>query len=135
MKYLIDTNVISETRRKRPDSGVIDFIKTCDEGSLYFSVLSLGEIAKGCEIIAQRDPEAAVSLSNWLAEVRRDFENRTLSIDVEIAEAWGRFSAIRPIPVNDGLKAATAFVHGLTLVTRNVRDFHGIDIRLINPWT
>ena len=135
MKYLIDTNVISETRRKRPDPSVIDFIKTCEEGSLYFSVLSIGEIAKGCDVIARRDPEAARSLSTWLAEIRRDFQSRTLSVDSDVAEAWGRFSAIRPLPVIDGLIAATAFVHGLTLVTRNVRDFHGIDIGLFNPWT
>ena len=94
----------------------------------------LGEIRKGIERTRPRDPIQARALEKWLAAVNKAFGDRILLIDAAIAEEWGRMNATRPLPVIDGLLAATAKSHGLTLVTRDVRDVEGLGVKILNPF-
>lgn len=134
MKYLLDTNVISEPRRKAPDPNVLAWFRKVDPGSLYISVLTLGEIAKGAESLSRRDPANGNSLLAWLGGLRHLYADRLIGIDGGIAERWGRLSAVRSLPVIDGLLAATALALDMTLVTRNTRDIAGTGVAVINPW-
>ena len=132
--FLLDTNVLSETRRTRPDPGVLDWLRHADDAALHISVLTLGEMAKGVALLAKRDPVAAAPLHLWLSGIRLDYAARVIPIDVEIAETWGKLNAERSLPVVDGLLAATALVHSMTLVTRKVRDVEGTGVTVVNPW-
>ncbi len=134
MKFLLDTNVVSETRRKRPDPAVLEWLAGTDPESLHVSVLTLGEIAKGATAIALRDPQAARVLNHWLEALRLHFADRILAIDDAVALRWGALSAARPLSVVDALLAATAQVHGMTLVTQNLKDLHGTGVAILNPW-
>jgi toxin FitB len=132
--FLLDTNVISELRRKRPDARVVSWLKRAEPAALFISVLTLGEIAKGAAQFAERDRAQAEILYRWLALVRTNYADRTIAVDADVSEVWGRIAAKRPMPVIDGLLAATALVRTLTLVTRNARDFADVGIRVFNPW-
>lgn len=135
MSYLIDTNVLSELRRREPNAQVVAWMQARPRQSLYLSVLSLGEIRKGIEGVA--DAAFRQALTDWLeVELRHYFVGRLLDVDTAVADRWGRVQAAsgRSLPVIDGLLAATALQHDLSLVTRNTRDFEGLGIRLINPW-
>ena len=135
MSYLIDTNVLSELRRKQPDPKVVAWMQARPSPTLFLSLLTLGEIRKGIEGVA--DGARKQSLIDWLeVELPRYFVGRLLDIDAQVADRWGRLmaSAGRPLPAIDGLLAATALQHDLTLVTRNTKDFAGLDLALINPW-
>jgi toxin FitB len=132
--FLLDTNVISEVRRRRPDARVVSWLKRVDPSALSISVLTLGEIAKGAARYATRDRAQATIYYEWLALVRSNYADRTIGIDADIAEAWGRLAAKRPLPVIDGLLAATALIRGLTLVTRNVNDVADLGVAVLNPW-
>lgn len=135
MSYLIDTNVLSELRRREPNAQVVAWMQARPRQSLYLSVLSLGEIRKGIEGVA--DPAFRQTLTDWLeVELRHYFVGRLLDIDETVADRWGRVQAAsgRSLPVIDGLLAASALQHDLSLVTRNTRDFEGLGVRLINPW-
>lgn len=135
MSYLVDTNVLSELRSRKPDANVVAWMQARPRQSLYLSVLSLGEIRKGIEGVA--DPSFRQTLTDWLeVELPNYFVGRLLSIDEPVADRWGRVqaSAGRTLPVIDGLLAATALQHNLTLVTRNVKDFAGLDVQTANPW-
>ena len=134
--YLLDTNVISEIRKgRRCDPGVADWFSQSNEEDLYLSVLVLGEIRRGIELARQRrDFQQADTLEYWLGEVISRFPDRIRSVDSEVTDAWGRLSAVRPLPVIDGLLAATARAYGLTLVTRNISDVQGLDVELLNPF-
>ena len=134
MSFLLDTNVVSETRRKAPDPKVVAWVSQADPSDLFISAMTLGEIAKGVALRAKQNPAQAAGLEQWLAETRTEYANRIVAIDADIAEAWGRLDAKRNLPVVDGLLAATALVRGMTLVTRNVRDVAGAGITLLNPW-
>lgn len=134
MKYLLDTNVVSEIRRKSPDRHVASWIEAAQPGSLAISVLTLGEIAKGAQNLSRRDPATGKSLFAWLETIRSDFADRVLKIDSDVSMEWGRLCAHRQLPVIDGLLAATALVRGLTLVTRNIAGFTGTGVLLHNPW-
>ena len=134
MRYLLDTNTVSEPTRKRPDPKAAAWLRAVDQAALYVSVLTLGEIENGITKLARRNPEAASTLSVWAQVIRLDFSDRIVAIDMEIAATWGRISAERLIPVIDGLLAATALVHGMTLVSRNVRDFSNTGVTVLNPW-
>jgi hypothetical protein len=134
LSFLLDTNVVSEPRRRKPDAGVVAWLREQESDLLFVSALTLGEIALGAEGRGRRDPAVGRSLSTWLASIRTAYSDRVLPITGDIAETWGRLGARRPLPVVDGLLAATAIVHRLTLVTRNVRDFNGLDVRLLDPW-
>lgn len=135
MSYLIDTNVLSELRRKQPDPRVLAWMQARPGSALFLSVLSLGEIRKGIERVEEGARKQA--LLDWLeVELPHYFLGRLLGIDAHTADRWGRLlaSAGRPIAAIDGLLAATALRHDLTLVTRNTKDFAGLAVRLINPW-
>jgi len=135
LKYLVDTNVLSESSRRRPDAGVVAWFATVPADHLFLSVLTLGEIAKGIGRLRRRDPVSAEHLGLWIEFARRRFADRILPVDDRIAETWGRLNIVRDLPAIDGLLAATALVHGLRLVTRNVKDFVGLGVRVFDPWT
>lgn len=135
MSYLIDTNVLSELRRKQPNPQVVAWFAQRPASTLFLSVLTLGEIRKGIERI--EDPARRLTLLDWLeADLPDFFCGRILSIDGRVAERWGRLQAHagRPLPAIDSLIAATALEYGLILVTRNVRDFEGLAIEIANPF-
>jgi predicted nucleic acid-binding protein len=135
MSLLIDTNVISEVRKgARCDPKVAAWYATVEDGDLYLSALILGEIRRGIELARPRDPAKADALQAWLESVVAAFGDRVISVDVAVSDEWGRMSAIRPVPVIDGLLAATAKVHRLTLVTRNDSDVRGLGVRVLNPF-
>jgi predicted nucleic acid-binding protein len=112
----------------------MSFLSAADPETLHLSVLSLGELRKGVAHKKASDPETAGQLSIWVDGLEYSFADRVLTIDAQIARVWGELSAERPRPVIDTLLAATALVHGLTLVTRNTNDVAGIGIDVINPW-
>ncbi len=138
MSFLLDTSVISELVKPVPDNDVIDWLKRTDEASLYLSVLTIGEIEKGIAklpVSSRRE-----KLETW---VRRDladrFRERLLAIDGTVSATWGRLageaeSRGEPLPVIDGLIAATSLAHDLTVATRNIDDFERCGARCFNPW-
>lgn len=135
MSYLLDTNVISELVAAKPNRAVLEWVSSIPVSSTYLSVLTLGEIRKGIEKVS--DAKRKNKLILWLeVDLAMQFEERILEIDIKVADRWGRLQADakRSLPAIDSLIAATALHHDLTLVTRNVNDFHGIDLPMINPW-
>ena len=135
MTWLIDTNIISEVRKgPRCHPTVAAWWAGVEDRDLFLSALTLGEIRKGIEGIRPRDPAKAAALESWLTEVAEAFGPRVLGIDTAVAEAWGRISALRSVPVVDALLAATARVHDLVLVTRNTTDVEGLGVRVLNPF-
>jgi predicted nucleic acid-binding protein len=132
--YLLDTNVLSETRRKKADSGVMAFLEATDSSALYLSVFTLCELRKGIATKRRTDLTAARALAGWVEGLEFGFTNRILGIDATTARLWGDWSNDRPRPVIDTLLAATAAEHGLTLVTRNTRDISGLAVKVHNPW-
>ena len=136
MSYLIDTNVLSELRRKSPDPGVVAWFSQRPSATLFLSVLSLGEIRKGIEGVS--DSVRRQALVDWMeTDLPAFFTGRILLIDAAVADRWGRLVAAagRPLPAIDSLLAATALTHDLILVTRNVKDFAGLPVQLFNPWS
>ena len=135
MSYLVDTSVLSELRRKQPDANVVQWFSARPAGTLYLSVLTLGEIRKGVE--AMSDQNRKLPLLDWLeTDLPAFFEGRILPVDQAVAALWGHMQAKAgcPLPAIDSLLAATARHHSLMLVTRNVRDVTGLGVALINPW-
>ncbi|SFD56856.1 type II toxin-antitoxin system VapC family toxin [Streptomyces aidingensis] len=132
--YLLDTNVVSEPRKRRPDVKVVEWYRGIPEGSLFVSALLIGELRKGVENKRSRQPDAAQALEKWLTRLKREFADRVLPVTPEVAERWGEMNAHRPFPVVDGLMAATALTHNLVLVTRNIKDFAGTGVRLLDPF-
>jgi toxin FitB len=133
--YLIDTNIISEVRKDaRCDARVSAWYASIADEDLFLSTLVLGEIQKGVELARPRDAGKASVLERWLREVEAAFDGRVLGIDNAVSDQWGRMSAIRRVPVIDGLLAATALTNGLTLVTRNDRDVAGLGATVLNPF-
>jgi toxin FitB len=136
--YLLDTNVLSEGVKLRPDERVKAWADAIDDQLFHISVLTLGEIRKGIELV----PNSArrIALESWLGqELRVRFSGRILAVDQEVADRWGRIFAIaragnRVIPVIDGLLAATAMHYNLTLVTRNTKDVQLTGVPVFNPW-
>jgi hypothetical protein len=134
VQYLLDTNVLSETRKRHADERVMAFVADTDPSTLYLSVLTLGELRKGVALKQRSDPDAAASIATWVDGLEFSFADRILGIDAATARLWGELSAQRPRPAIDTLLAATAVVHGLTLVTRNTSDVQDIDVKLLNPF-
>jgi toxin FitB len=130
--YLIDTNVVSEARRRAPPA--VAWLRSAPSSAIYLSVLTLGEIAKGIALKERSDPQAAGRLAEWLQKLRHDFADRILPITDQIAMEWGRIAALRSRGDVDAQIAATAIIHGLILVTRNVADFEDTRVSIINPW-
>ena len=135
MNYLIDTNIISEVRKgERCDPNVSSWYASIDDQGLYLSVLVIGEIRKGIEIVRARDPSRAQVIEKWLATVIAAFGDRILPIDEPIAEEWGRMNAKRSVPTIDGLLAATAIIHNMILVTRNTSDVDDLGAQVLDPF-
>ena len=134
--FLLDTNIISEVRKgRRSDSNVSNWYTGVGESQLYISSLTIGEIRKGIELARRRrDVDQAEALEAWLHTVVNGYSGRVLTVDAQVADTWGQMSAIRPIPVVDALLAATAQVHDLILVTRNVSDVEGLGVTVLNPF-
>jgi len=131
--YLLDTHVVSETRKKRPDRGVTAFLAAADSATLFLSVLTIGELRKGVEARRNTDPTTD-RLSAWVDAIETEFADRLLCVDAAVARLWGELSAGRSLPVIDTLIAATAIRHGVTLVTRNTGDFDSTGVPLVDPW-
>ena len=135
MSYLIDTNVLSELRKRVPHEGVVQWFSQRPAGTLYLSVLTIGELRKGIETLA--DSARRLPLLDWLeTELPAFFSGRILPIDAAVADRWGRLiaKAGRPLPAIDSLLAATAAQHGLIFVTRNLRDVQGLEVEVLDPW-
>ncbi len=137
MKALLDTNVISETRRADLDPRILGNMVAFGLHDAYISVITLGELIDG----VRRLPTGARrnELEAWVNGIQTVYSARILPVDIEIARLWGDLSARcraigRPLAAPDGLIAATALRHGLHLMTRNTSDFYGTDVLLINPW-
>jgi len=136
MLYLLDTNVISELRKgPRCDPAVTAWEQSelIRHGGAV-SVITIGEIRKGIDLISQRDALQAAQLEEWLQGLYQLFAKRIIPITADVAEEWGRLNALRPLPAADSLLCATANVHGLILATRNVGDLHGVGTRVVNPF-
>ena len=135
MSYLLDTNVISETVRSRPEASVIDWLEQVPDEALFVSALTLGEVRRGIERLPRG--QRRERLRTWLEhELPAWFGDRVLAVDREVADRWGRLLAEvgRPLPSIDSLLAATALHHELRLVTRNTKDFAFVGLEVVNPW-
>ncbi len=135
MSYLIDTTVLSELRRREPAPEVVQWMEARPATALFLSVLTVGELRKGIEELTEGLRKQ--QLLDWLeVELPAFFANRLLPVDTKVAERWGKLlaKAGRPLPAIDSLLAATALTHGLTLVTRNARDFQFPGLTVIDPW-
>ncbi len=133
--FLIDTNVISELRKgERANSGVREWFASAPSRELYLSVLVVGELRRGVELVRRRDPVSAQHLDAWLRRVLDEFSDHILPVSEAVAELWGGLSLEGPLPPIDGLLAATAMYHDLALVTRNEQDVARAKVRLINPF-
>ncbi|UOK73482.1 MULTISPECIES: type II toxin-antitoxin system VapC family toxin [Ancylobacter] len=130
--YLVDTNIISEARRGALPA--LAWLRGADPLSVHLSTLTLGEIMRGIALKQRSDPKTAGHLAEWLRRIRNDHAERILPVSDQISVEWGRIAAIRPRGDIDGLIAATAIVHDLILVTRNVRDFEDTGASMIDPW-
>lgn len=139
MKYLLDTNIISELVSKRPDASVTHWVDTLEPGSDYLSVVTISEIQKGIEKLA--DSQRKASLRRWLNdELLARFKGRILVLDIPVMLLWGELAARlerggRPLPALDSLIAALALHHNCILATRNVSDFKETGMTVINPWS
>ena len=135
MSFLVDTNVVSELRKgARTNAGVRDWFQSVDAAAVYLSVLVIGELRQGIEGLRRRDALTAARLDRWLHELVQRHADRVLRVDTAIAEQWGRLNVPDPISTVDGLLAATALVHSLTLVTRNVRHIQRTGVRHVDPF-
>ena len=135
MKYLLDTNVVSELRKRdRADRFVTAWFRQRKPQELFISVLTLGELRRGAERVSRRDPRSAAALRGWLDRTRIRFRDRIVDVDGAVADRWGRVSSADPLPDVDGLLAATALVHGMTVVTRNVRHMDPTGALYLNPF-
>lgn len=132
--YLLDTNVLSETRKRVPDPGVIAFLRMAETSQLFLSVLTLGEFRKGVWAKKREDASTAAVLLAWVDGLEASFADRILNLDLAIAQLWGEWSSQRPRSTVDTLLAATAAVRELTFVTRNVRDVADLPVKILNPW-
>lgn len=136
--FLLDTNCISEIVRPKPDPNVVEWMEAAEETLLYLSVLTLGEIRKGLAILPQS--KRRTRLEAWLeVELQARFAGRILEIDTAVADRWGLLAAEakragKALSAIDGLLAATALHHNLTIVSRNVNDFAGSQVPVLNPW-
>lgn len=134
MSWLLDTNIVSELRKgERAQAGLRAWLSEADEASLYTSVLVVGELRRGIESLRRRDIPSALALEHWLAGITGGFADRILPVDQAVAERWGRLNVPDLVPTVDGLLAATAMVHGLTLVTRNTKDVARTGVPVLDP--
>jgi predicted nucleic acid-binding protein len=132
--WLVDTNVLSELRKgERADPSIRAWFDGVPDDELFTSVLVLGEVRRGIESIRRRDPSAALALEQWLGRLSSGFEDRILPIDADVADRWGSLNVPDPVPTVDCLLAATALVHDMVLVTRNVKAVERTGVQVLDP--
>ena len=132
--YLLDTNVVSELRRIRPHGAVLAWLQDVRDEDLHLSAVTIGEIQSGIELTREQDQTKAAKIEAWLEQVAETYN--VLSMDARTFRTWARMMHRRSDDlIEDAMIAATATVHDLILVTRNVRDFEGFDVRTLNPFT
>ena len=132
--YLLDTNVVSELRKRKPHQGVVEWIQRAAEESLFLSVVSVGEIQAGIEIMREQDPQKAAEIEAWLVDVAQTYN--IIPADALIFRRWAQLMHRRSDHhLEDALIAATALVRGMTVVTRNVDDFEPFGVRIVNPFS
>jgi len=134
VKYLADTNVISEVRKGRRCNAAVWDWWSVNAADVFLSVLTIGEIRKGIEGVRRKDPRTAAALEQWLTRLTTAYSDRILPIDLDIAQEWARMSVPDPVSLIDGLLAATAKTRGLILVTRNTSDIARTGVAFLNPW-
>jgi toxin FitB len=133
--FLLDTNVVSEIRKgPRADRKVMRWLDEVEDDDLRLSVLVLGELRQGVERLRARDTASAQRLDRWLVGLAERYAGRILPVDEPVADLWGRLNIPDPLPAVDGMLAATALVHDLTLVTRSTRDVNRTGARVLNPF-
>ena len=131
--FLLDTNVVSELRRQRPHGAVLEWVRAADEADLHLSAVTLGELQAGIELTRAQNPDKAAELQQWLDAVEGQYS--VLPMDGRTFREWARLMHARSDTLyEDAMIAATARVHGLTVVTRNVADFRTFDVPLLNPF-
>lgn len=136
MSFLVDCNVVSELRKRdRADTHVRRWFGTVEDAELFLSVLTLGELRRGIDSVRRRDRSRANALDRWFHTLVTSYETRILPVDASVAQEWGRMNVEATLPVVDGLLAATARVHGLTVATRNTRDIARTGVSCLNPFT
>jgi toxin FitB len=135
VKFLLDTNIISEIRKRdRANAGVLRWVRATPGDHNATSVIVIGEILRGIELARRKDVQQAQAMDKWFSVMRNGFGNRVLPIDEAVTKAWSRLQVPDPLPLMDSLIAATALVHGLTLVTRNVKDVIRTGVPVLNPF-
>ena len=134
MTYLLDTNVVSELRKRNPDPHVLAWYASVTSAELFISVLTIGEIRLGIERLRRKDGPQADLLEQWLRGLHMTYQDHVIDVDADVAEEWGRLNIPDPLPVIDGLLAASAKVQGCTFVTRNTADLRRSGIALLNPF-
>ena len=134
MAYLLDTCIISALRRATCNPGVAAWMSRIEPDEAFLSVITLAEIRRGIELHRHKDPKAAAALERWLLGLEAHYAERILPISSAIADRWGRLSPHQPLPVSDGLIAATGVEHKLTVVTRNEADFRRSGVNTLNPF-
>lgn len=135
MAYLLDTCLLSELRKASCNPGVAAWMSGIEPDEAFLSVITLGEIRRGIELHRAKDPKAASALERWLLGLESHYAERVLPITAAVADRWGRLAPTQPLPVSDGLIAATALEHKLTVVTRNVTDFQRSGVNTLNPFS
>ena len=135
MPYLLDTCLISELRKTNCNPGVAAWMSSIEPDEAFLSVITLGEIRRGIELHRSKDAKASGALERWLFGLESHYAERVLPITAAIADRWGRLSPNQPLPVSDGLIAATGLEHKLTVVTRNIEDFQRSGVNSLNPFT
>ena len=141
MKYLLDTNIISEFVSKKPNQKVLDYVSSLDENDVYLSVITIGEIRFGIEKLDKEKQKKKIkSLSDWLNnDLMQRFEGRILDIDIDIMLKWGEINAQlqkigKPMPIMDSLIASSCLAKRFVLITRNEKDFYNFEMEMINPF-
>ncbi|MCF4121451.1 type II toxin-antitoxin system VapC family toxin [Antribacter sp. KLBMP9083] len=134
MTFLVDTNVISEIRRKEPDQHVTTWLRGLRTEQIFLSVLTVGELRTGILRLGRRDSARARALDDWVSGLEQTYADRILPVTHAVAVRWAAINAARPLPGVDSLIAATAIEHGLTVATRNEKDFSATGAAVFNPF-
>lgn len=134
MGFLLDTNIVSELRKKNPNRKVLSWYEGVRSDQLHLSAITLGEIRLGIERLRARDAPQAEILESWLGTLRTTYRDRIVAVDADVAEEWARMNVSRTVPILDGLLAATAKVNEWTFVTRNVADVADTGVSMLNPF-
>jgi toxin FitB len=136
VSFLVDTNVVSELKRGRNAApAVTAWFASVPAEQIFTSVVVLGEVRHGIELLARRDKPQADLLKRWYASMRQQLGTRVLPVDEPVMMVWSRISVPDPLPAYDGLIAATALVHDMTVATRNATDFRRVGARAVDPWS